>query len=50
MKKFDKAYQYYSKIKDYDKLDKNKVAKTLFASVSLNTKHMIYIKNELTTL
>lgn len=50
MKKFDKAYQYYSKIKDYDKLDKNKVVKTLFSSVSLNTKHMIFIRNELKTL
>lgn len=50
LKKFDKAYHYYSQIKNYEKLDKNLAAKTLFSSVSLSDKNILYIKKELKTL
>lgn len=50
LKKFDKAYIYYSQIKTYEKVDRNKVAKTLFSSVSLSDKNIKYIKNQLKTL
>lgn len=51
LKKFDKAYEFYSKIKDYDKLDKNIVSKTLISSISLKeTENIEYLNNELETL
>ena len=36
LKKYKKSYTYYSKIKDYNKLDTNKVIKILFSSMELN--------------
>ncbi len=50
LKKFDNAYMYYSQIKDYDKIDKNKIAKTLIFSSGLNNEKINYINNELLTL
>ncbi len=50
LKKFNNAYKYYSKIKDYNKLDKNKAAKTLIFSLKLSKENIIFINKELKTL
>jgi len=50
LQKFKQAYSYYSKIKDYDKLDKDRVVKTLLSFTAINDKNIIYIDKELETL
>lgn len=50
LKKFNKSYFYFSKIKDYDRLDKDLVAKALISSKELNSKNIDYILWELDTL
>lgn len=50
LKKFSQAYSYYSKISNYDKLDKNKAAKALFASIELNEENIKEISSELDLL
>lgn len=50
LKNFKKSYSYFSQIKDYNKLDKDLVAKTLISSVELNDENIDYIIEELDTL
>ena len=50
LKKFDKAYSYYSQVKDYDGLDKDIASLALIYSKSLNTGNIEYINNELDNL
>lgn len=50
LQKFKQAYFYYSKIKDYDKLDKDKVAKALISSKAINENNIKYLNDELDSL
>ncbi len=50
LKKYKQAYSYYSQAKEYSRLDKNKVAKTLIFSVSLTDENIEYLNNELNNL
>jgi len=50
LKKFDKAYSYYSQIKDYNNIDKNLIAKILIYSLELNDENINYINKELINL
>lgn len=50
MKKFKKAYSYYSQIKDYEKLDKDRVVKTLISFNQINKGTIDYLNNEIDTL
>ena len=48
--KFKQSYSYFSKIKDYKKLNKDLVAKTLISSVELTDENIEYVIKELNTL
>jgi Zn-dependent membrane protease YugP len=50
LKKFKQAYSYYSKIKDYDNLDKDRVAKTLLSFIAVNDANIKYLNDELDSL
>lgn len=50
VKNFDKAYKYYSQIKSYEKLDKNKAARTLISSMKLTNENIDKINKELLTI
>lgn len=50
LKNFKQAYSYYSTIKKYDKLDKDRVVKTLFSFTTINDENIAYINNELDSL
>ncbi|MFK7779768.1 MAG: hypothetical protein QM490_01355 [Candidatus Gracilibacteria bacterium] len=48
--KFEQAYGYYSQIKDYNKLNKDRVAKTLLAFTTINNNNIGYLNSELESL
>ena len=50
LKNFKKAYSYYEKIKDYDKLDKHRAAITLISSQALTSDSIQYMNEQLDTL
>lgn len=50
LKKFDKAYSYYSQIKWYDRLDRDLAARTLISSGNLSNENIQFIIKELDTL
>lgn len=50
LKKFKQAYSYFSQVKDYSKLDKDKVSLSLISSVTLNKENIVYINKELDSL
>ena len=50
LKNYKKSYSYFSKIKNYEKLDKDLVTKSLISSVSFTTENIDYILWELDTL
>jgi len=50
MKKFKQAYSYYSQIKNYDKLDKDRVVETLFSFNKIEEENFTYFLNEINSL
>lgn len=50
LQNYKQAYSYYEKIKDYESLNKNRVAVTLLTSMELNEKNILFINSELNTL
>jgi len=48
--KIKKAYSYYSQIKDYKKIDKDRTAITLISSINLNDENLKYLNSELDSL
>lgn len=50
LQKFKQAYSYYSKIKDYEQLDKDRVVRTLLSFTAINDKNTPYINKQLEAL
>jgi len=50
MKKFKNAYLYYSRIKEYNKLDKDRVIQTLFSFNKIEENNFAYLWGELKSL
>jgi len=50
LQKFKQAYSYYSQIKDYDRLDKDRVVKTLLSFTTITNENLSYINSELESL